>query len=426
MIDTRFPKVPVAMFAGLLAALPATAHAAGFSLIEQNASGMGTAFAGAAAVAEDASTVWFNPAGMARLEGNQIAVAGHVVDIRSSFTDHGSAAPLGIATLGGTGGNPGGTVFLPNLYAVFAVTDRVKFGLGVSAPWGLATEYDATWLGRFQAIKSEITSININPSLSFKVSDNVSFGFGINYTYVDVELTRKAVLAPNVAGNAKLTGDDYALGFNAGVLFQVTPETRVGVAYRSSQDFDIRGVQAVTTPSGLPVPGFNFAIKAALTLPASASLSAVHELNDRWALLGDVSFMQWSEIQRLQVKNAGTGTTSSTLDLKLADTTRISVGATYRLNDAWKLRAGLAWDPSPVKDNTRTANLPDSDRTWIALGARWQVSKDGAVDVGYAHLFFQDASINHSLAPGAAATGVIRGSYKTSVDVLSFQYSHSF
>ena len=425
VIEKHLLKRLFVLLASVGAGVPMAAHAAGFALIEQSASGMGTAFAGAAAVAEDASTVWFNPAGMARLSGSQIAIAGHVIDVKSNLTNNGSTSPLGIGTLGGNGGNAGGMIFLPNFYGVFAIDDRVKLGLAINAPWGLSSEYDANWLGRFQAVKSEITSININPSVSVKVNDSVSLGFGINYSYVDVELTRKAVLGPGAEGNAKLSGNDYALGFNFGALFQVSAATRVGVAYRSSADYNLSGNQVVTTPSGLPVPGANFAIKAALTLPASASLSAVHELSDRWTLLGDVTFVQWSEIQQLQVKQAATGATSSTLALKLDDTVRVSLGATYRLCDAWKLRAGVAWDPSPVKDSTRTANLPDADRTWLALGARWQISKAGAVDLGYAHIFFQNSTIAHSLGT-AAATGVIRGSYQTSADVLSFQYSHAF
>ena len=424
MIEKRLLNRLFVLLASAGAGVPMAAHAAGFALIEQSASGMGTAFAGAAAVAEDATTAWFNPAGMARLSGSQIAIAGHVIDVKSNLTNNGSTTPLGIGTLGGNGGNAGGMIFLPNFYGVFAIDDRVKLGLAINAPWGLSSEYDTNWLGRFQAVKSEITSININPSVSVKVNDSVSLGFGINYSYVDVELTRKAVLRRGVEGNAKQTGNDYALGFNLGALFQLGAATRVGVAYRSSADYNLSGNQVVTTPSGL-VPGANFAIKAALTLPASASLSAVHELNDRWTLLGDVSFMQWSEIQQLQVKNAATSATSSTLALKLDDTVRVSLGATYRLTDAWKLRAGVAWDPSPVKDGTRTANLPDADRTWLTFGARWQVCKAGAVDLGYAHIFFQDSTIAHSLGT-AAATGVIRGSYQTAVDVLSFQYSHAF
>lgn len=425
MIEKRVVNRLFLMLVSGVAALPVTAQAAGFSLIEQSASGMGTAFAGAAAVAEDPSTIWFNPAGMARLSGSQVSLAGHVIDVRSDFTNNGSVPPLGIGTLGGNGGNPGGMAFIPNLYAVYAIDDRVKVGLGINAPWGLTTDYDPNWLGRFQAVKSEITSINVNPSVSVKVSDAVSLGFGLNYSYVDVELTRKVVLGPGVEGNAKLAGNDYALGWNVGALFQVAPSTRLGVTYRSSSDYDLSGSQAVTTPAGLPVPGANFSIKAALTLPASASISAVHELGERWALLADLSFMQWSEIQQLQVKSAATGAVSSTLALKLEDTVRLAFGATYRLNEAWKLRAGVALDPSPVKDSTRTANLPDADRTWLTFGARWQVSKAGAVDLAYAHVFFKDSSIDHSLGT-AASTGVIRGSYQTSADVLSFQYTHAF
>src|SRR5258706_1811511 len=166
------------------------AAAAGFALIEQSASGMGNAFAGAAATAEDASTIFYNPAGMSQLSGSQFAVAGHAIDLSLKFSNNGTsraagggAIPLGPVS-GDNGGQAGGTSFVPNLYVTHPINEQWTIGLGVNAPFGLKTEYDSTWGGRYQGIKSEITSYNINPAVSYKLTDTVALGAGVNYQHL--------------------------------------------------------------------------------------------------------------------------------------------------------------------------------------------------------------------------------------------------
>ena len=411
--------------------------AAGFALIEQGGSGMGNAFAGAAATAEDASTVFFNPAGMSRLDGMQFTAGGHLIDLSADFSNSGSSKPAAIVTnpLGGNGGDAGDVAVVPNFYFVMPLGEQVRFGVGAGAPFGLATEYDDTWAGRFQGIKSELMTININPSLSFKVNEMLSLGVGVNYQRLDAELTNAIVLGPNTEGRAKLEADDDAWGWNAGVLFEPVAGTRIGVAYRSAIDYTLEGNAVATTVSGTTLQ--DNPISADVTLPDSFSLSVAQAVNDRWEILGDVTFTRWSEINRINVVNRNDGTLVDSLVLDFDDSWRYSVGVNYKLDESWKLKAGVAFDETPVKGAaSRTVRLPDNDRTWLSLGAQVKVKQSGRLDFGYSHLFIKDADINFTRsqqapgfttptpAPGTAST--VAGTYEGSVDIFSVTYSMAF
>ena len=417
------------------------ASAAGFALIEQSASGMGSAFAGAAATAEDASTVFYNPAGMSRIEGMQITVGGHLIDLSAKFSNSGSSIPVGALAAGsqsgGNGGDAGGLNVVPNFYFVMPIGEKLNFGVGVNAPFGLVTEYDDNWIGRFQGIKSDLKAINVNPALSFKLNDTLSIGAGVNYQRLDVELTNAVVLPGPSEGRAKLEADDDAWGWNVGVLFQPMPSTKVGASYRSKLNYKLDGTTTVTTATGVAIAAAGGATTADVTLPDSFSLSLAQRLNDQWEFLADATFTRWSEINRINIVDSTNGTLRDSLVLDFDNTWRYSIGVNYKLNDGWTLKGGLALDQSPVKGaTTRSVRLPDNDRTWVSLGAQMKIAQSGRLDFGYSHLFIKNADINFTRsqqapgfttptpAPGTAST--VAGSYKGSVDILSVQYSISF
>ena len=415
------------------------AAAAGFALIEQSASGMGNAFAGAAATAEDPSTIFYNPAGMSRLEGMQVTVGAHVIDLSVKFSNSGSTKPAAIVTnpLGGNGGNAGDVAVIPNVYFVMPIGDRLNFGIGANVPFGLKTEYDDNWAGRFQGIKTDIKTYNINPSLSYKVSDSLAIGAGANYQHLDADLTNAVVLAPNTEGRAELDANDDAWGWNIGVLFEPAPSTKIGASYRSKLKYTLEGTTTVTGPTGAIVAPVSGPTKADVTLPDSFSLSLAQKLNDRWEFLADATFTHWSEIDQINIVNSTNGTLRDVLVVDFDDTWRYSVGVNYKLNDAWTLKGGVAYDQSPVKGtSTRTVRLPDNDRTWLSIGAAMKVKQNGKLDFGYSHLFVKDSDINFTRsqqapgfttptpAPGTAST--VAGSYTASIDILSVQYTLSF
>jgi long-chain fatty acid transport protein len=392
----------------ILAGCTHLAHASGFALVEQNASGLGNAFAGQAAVAADASTIFFNPAGMTQLPDRQLVLAGHLIKPQAEFS--GTVSP---AIGGGNGGDAGDLSFVPNAYFAFRLTPDVHLGIGMNAPFGLKTEYDSTWAGRTQAIKSDLKTINLNPSIAWKASESLSLGAGLSIQYAEATLSSAtgAALPPPV-GTVK--GDDYGWGFNLGALWALSDATRIGVAYRSEVDytlegsFDINGVTVVDP------------IRADVTLPDSASLSLFHRLNARWELLADVTWTGWSDFEALRIVNASGGPVSTTIE-NWDDSYRYSLGANYRLDDRLTLRGGVAYDETPVSDAFRTARIPDEDRTWIAFGVQYRMSDRSALDVGYAHLFIKDARIDKTEGPIT-----LSGSYEGSVDILSAQFTHSF
>lgn len=439
-MKNRFRKHTLsALVLTALGTLSGNTYAAGFALIEQNASGMGNAFAGAAAVAEDASTIFFNPAGMTRLSGSQAAVALHAIDLSFKFSDKASSKPAAIVTnpLGGNGGDAGGVAVVPNGYYMMPITERMTFGIGVNAPFGLKTEYDDTWAGRFQGIKSDLKTININPSLAFKVSDSFSAGFGISYQSIDVELTNAVVLGPNTEGRTSLKADDAAWGWNVGVLFQAGPNTRIGASYRSTIDYSLEGDVTTTTSAGTVVQAASGAANADVTMPDIASVSVAHTINDQWEILGDISLTRWSEIKTITVMNSTNGTIRDILSLDFDDSYRISIGANWKPSDSWTWKVGLAYDQTPVKgSNSRTVRLPDNDRTWLALGAKYRLSPSGVLDFGFVHLMIGDADINFTRsqqAPGLTVPtnspgtqSVVNGTLEGSVNILSIQYSMSF
>jgi len=405
--------------ASALLVMTGGATASGFALIEQSASGMGNAFAGGAASAEDASTIFFNPAGMSRLNGKQIAVAGHAIRPSAKFTNNGSVAGLGRA-LGGNGGDAGGWAIVPNGYLVMEIDPKLRAGIGFNAPFGLQTEYQNGWAGRFQALKSKVETFNINPSVSYKATDALSLGFGIDYQLIRANLTNAQNFVVG-EGLSSLSGGDAAWGYNLGALLDLGDGGRLGIAYRSALSYNLSGTLVVTTPTG--AIAVNKAVTAAIKMPDSLSLSYFRALDSKWDIMADITQTNWSSFKELRVLDAATGATLSLTPENWRNTLRTSLGASYHYNDQWTARMGLAFDQAGATDVDRTARIPDANRTWLSLGGQYKPTKETAVDFGYSHLFVNSSTINQNLGP---LPGKLAGSYNNSVDILSMQYTHNF
>lgn len=424
----------------VLGALSGSAAASGFQLLEQNASGVGNAFAGSAAVAENASTVFYNPAGMTQLGNGGFSLGANAIRPSFKFTNSGSTAPGAAAaivnlpgptpyTSSGNGGDAGGDwAALPNFYLAYPITRDLYFGLGVGAPFGLKTQYNSnTWMGAFQSVKFDIQTLNINPSLAYKINDAWSVGLGVNYQKFKAEYVARTLVGPIAAGPTFTSGmatyhlDDAAWGWNAGLTFQPEKDTRIGVSYRSTMKYDLSGKldvsSAVASPSG--------SATAPLKLPDTLIISASHALNERWDLLGDLSWTGWSSIQNITIASPSVSATPTTLDLHFRNTWRVAVGANYQLTDQWKLKFGVAYDQSPVNDAAyRPASLPDNNRTWYSIGVQFKPTKQSTLDAGYAYLHVKDAAINNQTA--TATRGSLVGSYSDNASIVGVQYSYSF
>lgn len=421
-----------AALCAVMTAPPALAE--GFKLAEYSVRDLGLANSGNAALASDATTIFSNPAGMTRLERAQINGGVHYILGRGEFIDSGSVDAFGNPLTGSNGGDVFQDTLVPNVYAAMPVMDgRLWLGLGVSAPFGLATDYEGGWQGRYQALESNLLTADINPSFAFQVNDWLSLGAGISAQYADVELTNavdfgtvcatqvEPVTPPgtcasfgatpqNADGTVELEGNDWSWGWNAGALIDLTPATRIGVAYRSEVSHDIEGSADFSVPMPLDSildPAFNdTGASAPLDLPPTASVSLYYDWSARISFTANATWTGWEgNVDALAVSFENPTQPPTVEPLNYDDTMRFAVGSEYRGWPDLTLRAGLAFDESPADENFRSPRIPDSDRIVVAFGLSWSPEDNVVVDAGYQHLFFEDAPVDTTGNSGSRLIG---------------------
>lgn len=430
------------------------ASAAGFALIEQSVSGLGNAYAGGAAIAEDPSTVFFNPAGMTRLPGGQLTAGGNIISPSAKFRNEGSTHLLqgatGVPLSGNNGGDGGETALTPNVYITKRLNDRFTVGIGINAPFGLATDYNDTWVGRYHALRSDMMTININPSIAYRVNERLSIGAGVSVQYIKANLSNALDfgtldaagllglpkgalhLVPQMSDAiAKMEGDDWGLGYNLGLLFELNRNTRMGLAYRSRVKHTLSGTVDF---SGVPAPLAGVfkhdTITADITLPDTLSASIAHQITPEWTIMGDVTWTDWSLFNELRVNfdSPQLAPRPSVTTTNWKDSYRYSIGATYAPQGKFTYRTGIAYDQTPIRNaQLRTPRIPDGNRIWTALGLGYKASEKVSVDLGYAHLFVNDPKIAKSLTnPEDATRGGLTGSFDAHVNILSAQVTVRF
>jgi long-chain fatty acid transport protein len=401
---------------GVLAAAATLAsagtQAGGFAVLAQSASVNGNAYSGAAATAEDASTIWYNPAGMARLPGTQVSINANA--IRTSFRYHDGGSTGAFANPGsGDGGDGGGLALVPQAYLSTDLGEGWWAGFALNTPFGQKTEYDDGWRGQFVALKSEAKSLNINIALAHEVNKSWSIGGGLDVQRFETELTNFA----GPLGSAKLEANDVSWGYNLGVMFNASDLTRVGLAYRSKIVYELSGNATFSGNGAANTPA-----RTDLTVPETLSLSAFTALSHDWEFVGTVTWTRWGRLQTLSVTRPD-GSQLTAFPFKWRNTVFFGAGANYKPSDAWKIRAGIAYDPAVSNDETRTPRLPDQRRWIVSAGARYAASKNDSFDLAYVHDFIKEASVNNTVA---GVPGALVGSFTSSADVLSVQYNHQF
>ncbi|EQM76213.1 OmpP1/FadL family transporter [Stutzerimonas stutzeri] len=403
-MKTTWLKTAIAVAVG---ALSTQAMAAGFALNEQSISGMGTSFAGRSSSADDASTVFGNPAGMSRLKREQVTFGVAAINAKTDIKNA-SGAP------GSNDGDMVPAIGVPMGYWVKPLDEKVTFGLGVYAPFGLVTDYESGFQGRYEGDYSEVRVVTIQPTLSYRFNDQLSVGLGATINRIDGQLESAVPASPLGAGDSrvKIKGDDVAAGFNIGVLYEFSPSTRMGLTYHSKVEYELEGDTTISGNdpiygTGIPalgVPGINaygkYDASLDLTTPEMADLSITHELNDQWTLYAGASYTRWSRLESIVVQNEGVtpgpasanfGTISEEQDWH--DTWSYALGAAYKLNKEWTLRTGVAMDQSPTNNVHRSPRIPTGDRTAVSFGVAWNPSDDVTVDLAYSYLWEEDAKI---------------------------------
>ncbi len=467
-----------------VAALPTPVFASGFQLVEQNASGLGNAFAGQAAGVKNASAIYFNPAALTRVKGWNLVASVEPIGVGADFTNVASTVPsAGVAPfpvpLGSEGGNAGKWIPVPNAYLSGQVGERVWVGASFNVPFGLETNWqEAPWMGRFHATKSKVEAYNVNPTIAFKVSDAFSIGVGANWQHVKADLgsdvayggvayygslqalvgqglppaqavaTLNALLVPQLgpAGvgtevPALISGTSNAWGWNAGALLKLGEQAHVGVSYRSKISHDVGGTVDFTGAPTITLPGSlapigttlntRFAdgpVTTTIDLPDTFSVAAAWE-NDKVEILADYTYTGWDSIQSLDIKREGATDNFSSVPLNFQNTWRAGLGANVKVNDKFTVRLGTAYDKAPVQDEFRTPRLPDDDRIWAAGGFEWKLSQKATLDVGYAHIFVSadsPSNLANQETPSSTPAGNLVGVYNTKVDVLGVQITLHF
>ena len=398
------------------------ASASGFQLREQSVKNLGKSNAGSI-VGKDASNVSLNPAAMTNLDKNTVQNDIPVIDLSAEFSGSGrilgSAHPSAGLT-GGDGGDPGDPTVVPNLSVVFPMKGALEgmtIGASIGAPFGLKTEYEPGWVGRYRALTSDVKVVDLTLSVAFKATDGVSFGAGLIYERADVTLSKAidfgtAICASGNPANCfstsypfkpqqmdgvfEVSGDDTAMGYVVGMQVAPNDKLAIGFSYRSEIKHDLAGnLDFQNVPALLGAdPRFQDGDGGArMVTPAITTLSFMYGVTDSFRVLADYQSTGWSSLQDVTIKRAN-GTVVGSEDFSWKDTDFVSVGVEYDLSEAFTLRAGVGQDESPTNDATRTPRLPDNDRMLYSIGMSWAVSDHLSVDAAYQRINIDDPEIN--------------------------------
>lgn len=398
-----------------VAAAVSTAYAAGFQLTEQSSLGLGRAYAGAGIVGDDLSAVHYNPAGMTLLEGTRFQAGGTWIALNADYNGENDSE----------NGRLKGQM-IPAGYVTHQVNDKIWLGFAMTVPFGMGTEYDRNWSQSQRGTNAKIYTFDMNPNIAWKVNDFLSVGAGISVQYAKAELGMGLKEQGMYLGHGKVEADSWDWGFNLGIMISPTDKLRFGLAYRSAIEHDADGTTKLSGMNGnlthgqLPIldggvaalEGQTFGMSTTIKTPDTVMLTGTWEATEQLRLSGLIRWANWSNFKELNIENdvpgsvltafgnvassippqAGINLDSSMLtnvDVvnDWQDTWLFSVGADYKINSAFTVRGGIAYETSPIDDqSTRMAVIPDTDRLWLSLGASWHATKDLQFDVGATYL----------------------------------------
>jgi long-chain fatty acid transport protein len=401
----------------LAAAAPHPAFAGAFLNNIQSAGAASVSTAGQTAIAEDAATVYYNPAGMTLLKGPEILVSSGFVSISTSFENKGTSAPLGDPAHGSTGVKD--QIFpVPSVFATMPLSNRFSVGLGFFSPFGQANKYAGDWVGRYQLQSISLKTIDIDPTIAYRVSEALSLGAGIDIQYA--HLKRKnaidfgafcfAVIGPvNCSGLGLLPqsqdgrfgadAEDWSVGFNLSALYNIGDATHIGLNYRSAVRHDFSGDADFDVPAaaGLLTAGGLFqdtSVRTTMTFPEMIAAGLSHRIDDSLTLLADVGWTRWTHIKRVTFQFGNPIQPPQSLVLNWKDSIRVAVGGIYKLTEDTDLRAGISFDQSPVTDAFRSADLPDSDQIMFSTGLMHRFDERFSAVISYSFGHFMAAPVN--------------------------------
>lgn len=397
--------------------------ASGFQINEHGARAM--AMAGAfTAIANDPTAIFYNPAGLSYLSGTHFYGGATLIKPISSF--RGPSPSIDEWKMKDLLFNP------VNIYVTHQFMDNLTLGIGLNNPYGLGTEWDENWIGKYLAIKTEIRTFFFYASVGYKLSDEFSIGAGPIYAIGDVTINRKNSLSPfDADATINLTGDASAVGFTAGLLYKPLDEFSVGLSYRSEVKFDFEGKADVSAPDQLLpiIPQGN--VKAPLTTPQNITLGLAYFPSEELTVSADLQYIGWSSYDKLEItftdEKDANGKPYVSSSLRDYDNAMIArVGFEYKLLEPFTLRAGLLYDSNPVKDERLDPTLPDSDRLGFNIGFGYKITENLAVDVAYLFLRFNERKIDNSLESYSSGSAYFNGVYNSTAHLLGIDLAYNF
>jgi long-chain fatty acid transport protein len=387
-----------------------SAHAGGFSIREQSAEGQGASFAGVAAGTNGLSSMFWNPATMAEHAGNGLmSESNAALIIPTSEAEDGGPAQGSLSPGRSDSGNIGVTSPVPASYWLYGINDQLVIGASLNAPLGLSTNAD-DWYGSPHGDKSVVRTYTFTPSVAYRISDMISVGAGLQLEYMSVDINSSI---PTGVEFFSADGSDFNVGFTAGLFIEPTATTDIGIGFRSGINHKLEG-------DGFVAGLFNGDITARFKSPEIVTFGIRQEVNEDLRVMAGVEWTNWSRFEQLAVRSAASGKIIGLTVEDWEDSWFFSAGGEYVFNDQLTLRAGAAYEKSPVPDATRTPRVPDNDRIWLSLGASYQISQRMRANVAYSHIFVKDGDVN------LAAVGdlpSLSSSFEQSIDIVSASLS---
>ncbi|MBY7909701.1 outer membrane protein transport protein [Vibrio fluvialis] len=379
-----------------LASVSNLTQAAGFQLAEYSATGLGRAYAGEAAIADNAGSQWRNPAMLTYLKGTQISAGALYVnpnvDVEGDVSFYGSTSST-------SSSDYANDAVIPNFYISHQVNEKWALGLAFGTNYGMETELDSGFAASHFGDEAMVTTMEANANIAYQLTETVSIGGGIRYVMGEGHFGAKSPAQTEALGLTKGTtlkymeGDDTSWGWQAGAAWQMTPNNRVGFAYKSEVDLKLSGSANMYVQSyGKVLSDTGYMM---LTLPATAELSTYHQLTDQFALHTSINWTDWSSFEKLQAELDTMGTVM-VKEENWKDNYRFAVGATYQVDPKLSLRSGVAYDTAAVSTKNRTITIPETDRIWLSVGAGYDVTEQLTLDAAFTYIFAKDADILES------------------------------
>jgi long-chain fatty acid transport protein len=409
---------------GSLAIATTTAHASGYQLREVSGTLQGSSFAGMSTSSIDASTIFYNPANIGQFDHSTYSVGGSMIMPKSTLKNAKATTNFGQNVSRPDYGDMAQDAFVPNAHAVWKLTDNLNMGISLTSPWGLVTDYDDNFAGRFFGTTSSIKTTNVKPAFAYRFDNGLALGAGLQIQYMDARLSKAVITGLGTEAASDVTGDDLALGWSAGMNWEITPGTRLGASYTSEVTHHLKG----DIKFGSAAAYNDRTATAEVTTPEFVTFGIAQDIGEKWTVMADAQWTNWTSLTNLtfnysgNITNIGTPRNSTSEYYNWGSAWFGSLGARYQYDENWAFTGGVAYDQTPVKTAHRAVRLPDSNRYWVSLGTTYKVNDWSNISLGYTHIFAKEAHV--SLRDDSNNT--FSGDYESKVDIIALQAKFQF